>query len=255
MITGTSTYSANVGLVSIPRPHTTPKASAIGRRVRRSVASNTASARATIAASGKSSWKRSVENTTNGALPNSSAAATPTVPPARARPSRYTAAMPSPRKPTMTAAAAAASDSPSSIPSAAETEHERRIEGRALEDAADVAGAQVARALHRALQVVGVIPLRRRRSTASQTLATSARTRNAAGHDQPLAPRPCRSRPRQAPRCAPDQGDAGRRTPPGGSRRGSCATVHTGWRGAGSSAAAGNQVPVDVARSGCPSSS
>jgi len=52
-----------------------------------SVRSDTTSASATIAASGKSSWNRNAENTTNGAQPKTTAATTPSVPPARRRPS------------------------------------------------------------------------------------------------------------------------------------------------------------------------
>ena len=104
------TYAANGGFVSIPSPRTTPKASDQERRSKASVRSRSAMARATIDASGRSSWNRSDEKMVKGALPNTSAATTPSAPPATWRPSTYAAAIPRPRNARSTAWAAATSD-------------------------------------------------------------------------------------------------------------------------------------------------
>ena len=87
-----------MGLVSMPTPQTTPKTRAGPTRLKSSVARSATRPSATIAASGRSSCNRSEENTTNGAVAKSRAAAAPIGPPTTVRPSRYTAAMPRPRK-------------------------------------------------------------------------------------------------------------------------------------------------------------
>ena len=82
------TYAANGGLVSMPTANTRPAASDHPSLVNPSVSKITTRATATIAASGRSSWNRCAENTTNGAQPKRTAATTPSVPPATRRPSR-----------------------------------------------------------------------------------------------------------------------------------------------------------------------
>ena len=79
--------------------------SATHHRARRnpSVWSSTQSVAATIAASGRSSWKFSSENTTKGAVPKKKAARRPDRASQRARPAPKVAARPTARKTSMTA--------------------------------------------------------------------------------------------------------------------------------------------------------
>ena len=93
----------------MPTPNTRPARTDQPGRVKPSVRTRSSTLVTTSVASGRSSWKRSALNTTNGAVPKIHAAATPAVPPASARPSAYVAAIPAARNKSMTISAAAAS--------------------------------------------------------------------------------------------------------------------------------------------------